>query len=153
MASKRKERKSKRVPAAVHSELTEYTSLLRSIRTTQTLNVTSQLDPEATQDDDARDVWTRWPLPEGDLPRPEWSLQDEIQSFMSNISASNRLDPGLDTQDIEISAMNHLHHILASLAAYLPLRHPSLQNRLNPMDWTSVLDAVCNSVHLGISTE
>ncbi|KAJ3719112.1 hypothetical protein DFJ43DRAFT_1159263 [Lentinula guzmanii] len=33
----------KRIPAALHSELSEYTSLLRAIRTTDTLDVTSQL--------------------------------------------------------------------------------------------------------------
>ncbi len=36
-------KKSTRVPAAFHSELTEYSSLLRALRTTQTLDLTSHL--------------------------------------------------------------------------------------------------------------
>ncbi|KAJ3888413.1 hypothetical protein GG344DRAFT_53671 [Lentinula edodes] len=41
--STRKKSQRKRIPAALHSELTEYSSLLRSLRTNDTLDVTSQL--------------------------------------------------------------------------------------------------------------
>lgn len=41
--STRKKSQRKRIPAALHSELTEYTSLLRSLRTNDALDVTSQL--------------------------------------------------------------------------------------------------------------
>ncbi|KAF8830241.1 hypothetical protein HHX47_DHR2000496 [Lentinula edodes] len=41
--STRKKSQRKRIPAALHSELTEYSSLLRSLRTNDNLDVTSQL--------------------------------------------------------------------------------------------------------------
>ncbi|KAJ3912332.1 hypothetical protein F5877DRAFT_54187 [Lentinula edodes] len=50
--STRKKSQRKRIPAALHSELTEYSSLLRSLRTNDNLDVTSQLTSECINDGD-----------------------------------------------------------------------------------------------------
>ncbi|EKM57226.1 uncharacterized protein PHACADRAFT_59839, partial [Phanerochaete carnosa HHB-10118-sp] len=98
-----------RVPAALHSELTEYSSLLRALRTSNTLDLASQLTvpasgPTSLHEDDAasetslgdeseserpltetkkapKDTWTRWPLLAGDVYVTEWSLEDEVRSI------------------------------------------------------------------------
>ncbi|THU77261.1 hypothetical protein K435DRAFT_702800, partial [Dendrothele bispora CBS 962.96] len=87
--------KRKRVPAALHSELTEYSSLIRALRTSNTLDVTSQLTPSASLSRPAspsvastqskirskkqkKDTWTRWPLLPEDVPVPKWNFEDEV---------------------------------------------------------------------------
>lgn len=119
------------VPAALQEELKEYSSLLRALRTSQTLDVTAHLtEPYANDDSDDeeepgpsksttpaaststaadsskrkrsesepqqphwsnRDQWTRWPIPVKDVPRPDWSLQDEIATIVKHVLATTKL--------------------------------------------------------------
>ncbi|KAH7888258.1 hypothetical protein F5I97DRAFT_976781 [Phlebopus sp. FC_14] len=85
------------VPAALHAELTEYTNLIRVLRTSRTLDLTSHLLEHAAQqrqeeDNDeredagkgkgsgggrTRDTWTPWPLL--DFPVPEWRFDEEMK--------------------------------------------------------------------------
>ncbi|KIJ59758.1 hypothetical protein HYDPIDRAFT_32862 [Hydnomerulius pinastri MD-312] len=79
------------VPAALHAELTEYTNLIRVLRTSRTLDLTSHLLEHATQRrqevpkgedrgaSSERDTWTPWPLM--DFPVPEWKFDDEINQL------------------------------------------------------------------------
>lgn len=210
-------RKRTKVPAALHSELSEYSSLLRALRTSNTLDLASQLTAHATSqstvsgdrkdeahdgddasliDDDgeserprtestskpadalekagddastagpktnrkwprknARDTWTRWPLLAGDVHVPEWSLEDEVrllagQCLKPQPETSNELDSSdvEDTVDplltphalsaLTASTGRYLSEILALLAAYVPPSGGSMQNRVRPMNWESVL--------------
>jgi hypothetical protein len=246
-----------KVPAALHSELSEYSSLLRALRTSNTLDLASQLTsngcatPAASarvyeddfvespvlneegeserpftetatdslgraegsvQSEDTevrklkrkaskakapKDTWTRWPLLAGDMRVPEWSFQDEIKLLVTQALKAQRVDTrrtpstdyvmplkrpssddvppeasssavmsasladaGLDTQssdeeeDIDsvltppvldalaASSGHYLCQILALLAAYVPAGEKSMQNRLHPINWESVLDVV-----------
>jgi hypothetical protein len=59
-----------RVPAALHSELTEYSSLLRALRTTNTLDIASQLTKPVpiASSTSQRETVTRDPTPVVSLP-------------------------------------------------------------------------------------
>ncbi len=219
-----------RVPASLHNELTEYSSLLRALRTSNTLDLASQLtahaasgsrldededDVDPIDDDDAdceserppdesvapsfvseerseasgvassrrvaskattrsigtRDTWTRWPLLAGDVHAPEWSLEDEVKSMaMQTLNAGHveenpaqdnlSVDHSSDFEDtaesrltphalnaITESTGRHLAQILALLAAYIPPNEKSMQNRVRPLNWESVLSiAVANGL-------
>ena len=100
---KKSKGKRKAVPTALRSELEEYSFLLRALRTSDTLDLSSQLIRAARSsqtpegDDDLpsaqtagasgsgsipskpRDNWTRWPLLIQDVPIPEWTLRDEVE--------------------------------------------------------------------------
>ncbi|KAF7792942.1 hypothetical protein EIP86_004045 [Pleurotus ostreatoroseus] len=224
-----------KVPATLHSELSEYSSLLRALRTSDTLDLATQLtapaptlvsshDADDEADDGAserfqtssvaasiegsqasssksqhrgkakRDLWTRWPLLAGDVHVPEWTLEDEVkllalhalQSHPPSIELSEQQDlqreedsddvhtptgetstdapvsdsevPGNifdspeDTIDLEqlltpmfLSSLTSstgvfLARMLALLAAYVPSGGTSMQNRVHPIGWRSVLD-------------
>lgn len=244
-----------KVPAALHSEFTEYSSLLRALRTSNTLDLASQLTapvptttrnslheddgasdpsladegeserpltetvtnsqdhPEGSQqpEDPAvrevrrdakrkarnskapRDTWTRWPLLAGDVYVPEWSLEDEVRSIAAqalhaqwrddsplttgldqaeeeSVDAEQPADPTpadhgpvdatLTLEDeasgdvegpeslltppvlsgLTSSTARFLSQLLALLAAYVPPGEKSMQNRVRPVNWESVLD-------------
>ncbi|TFK53152.1 hypothetical protein OE88DRAFT_1626974 [Heliocybe sulcata] len=238
----------KRVPAALHSELSEYASLLRALRTSSTLDLTGHLThPSSAQDEgdnvdseddfsldgedsrsqvnldqldclrepspeDApeeserekeagpstspspqrqhrkksdkkgkgkqvefdmsdvtpspskrrrRDTWTRWPLLAGDVHIPEWSLEDEIRSAaMQTLSQQLLLEFATTSEQAEaeiaddetvpldalvFSASEHLAHLLSALAAHFPLVEKSMQNRVKPIGWTTVLEVAASS--------
>ncbi|KAK7461028.1 hypothetical protein VKT23_008956 [Stygiomarasmius scandens] len=290
--------KRKRVPAALHSELTEYSSLIRALRTSNTLDVTSQLaryqeesrnvdttdddhtdvDEDLTDEEDyqprrtsvsasmidgpvagpsnyqdlptpdpsqtlgkrkrhtstastspqptspsvsstrpkvqqkkrRRDTWTRWPLLLEDVPVPEWNLADEVAIIVKQVlkaqlpssptssigtaptsspavapptsspapispsppspdhhSGDDDEDENIDSDlDFEsetddeapsyLSALTHsteryLYHVLSSIAAIIPARTASMQNRIKPIDWETVLEALiaCGTVQGG----
>ncbi|KAI0089671.1 hypothetical protein BDY19DRAFT_993242 [Irpex rosettiformis] len=212
-----------RVPTSLHNELTEYSSLLRALRTSNTLDLASQLRTHAStasasqldqEDDDdiepieedgeserpesifpshgsaeptaasgsnnslskpskvkgrsihERDTWTRWPLLAGDVNVPEWSLEDEVKLIATQYLAANGgseqsaqrgpnadqlsdLEFGADSQ-LTLHAVNaltestsrHLSQILALLAAYVPPNELSMQNRVRPLNWESVLNII-----------
>ncbi|KAF9559777.1 hypothetical protein CPC08DRAFT_708531 [Agrocybe pediades] len=214
----------RRVPAALHQELSEYASLLRALRVRDAMDVTKHLvkgSPFAMQLDAAglpmagpsdlnhpynsphktekargkeraqspvipgqhrRDHWTRWPLPLNDVLVPEWTLQDEINVISSHIarqrpplqfpvpiaSAEQQLhaaegddddddrpvqsldmDPDSDDPDapyyvpyLSSIVANYLSVILGILASHTPARPASMQNRIEPLNWRSVLDVV-----------
>lgn len=90
------------VPAALHAELTEYTNLVRVLRTRRTLDLTAHILQHAAQHkgkekEKDTDTWTSWPLI--DCPVPEWSLEDEIQQLgeavvQKQVRAARALDDG-----------------------------------------------------------
>ncbi|KAI0649926.1 hypothetical protein C8Q79DRAFT_1006247 [Trametes meyenii] len=225
-----------KVPAALHSELTEYSSLLRALRTSNTLDLVQHLaepppsplrapsiaadslndqedhelldDPPRTESVSRdlestlgssvrshstghsrkripsgkarqRDTWTRWPLLAGDVHVPEWGLQDEVHHIARQVLASlddeasqmaKRDAVGLGTSSEALSATFSdeddqerpalssvalraltsdsavfLTRILALMAAHVPNAEKSMQNRLRPINWESIVDVV--SVH------
>jgi hypothetical protein len=132
------------VPAALHAELTEYTNLVRVLRTTRTLDLTAHLLHHAAQHSHT-DTWTPWPLI--DCPVPEWPLHDEIQ----HLAEQAREDA--DEDSLSPAAMRHLvlHtgamlvHILNLLADQRPSAPGSMQNRLWAMNWEDVLSLLAVS--------
>ncbi|KAG8218098.1 hypothetical protein J3R82DRAFT_3615 [Butyriboletus roseoflavus] len=153
------------VPTALHAELTEYTNLVRALRTTRTLDLTTHLLQHAARhkENDA-DTWTHWPLI--DCPVPEWSLEDEIQQLGETVvqqqaRAACALDDGEADHDglaadadadSDLEGMSPtaakcliLHtgsvlvHILNLMADQRPLAPGSMQNRLWAMNWEDVI--------------
>lgn len=257
-----------KVPAALHSELSEYASLLRALRTSDTLDLASQLaatasapatapasvhdgvrisddegeserpatesvadlrelDERSIDDDDvsarrpkrkakhkakakakapkaSRDNWTRWPLLAGDVYVPEWSLEDEVRLLATqalkaqlredeepSLPTNEPADPAIDTSttdappagdigpvaasesgtanpaaeeslvddsdddeaveellpphvlsSLTASSGRFLSQVLALLAAYVPPSEKSMQNRVHPITWESIVDIV-----------
>lgn len=236
-ARARMSKKRRVIPAALHSELTEYSSLIRALQTRKILDLTAHLtssqpttssrgsvDEAGYEDDDeadesqiasssqgpsaaggsspsrsssksksqskkkasskgkARDDWTRWPMLAGDVHVPEWGLEDEVAHIALHHLASRRrksrppappapasarkdsVDPedAMDSADEEdedevnrltplalraltTSASIYVSQVLALLAAHVPLAEKSMQNRVRPMDWESVLEIVAAS--------
>ena len=213
----------RKVPAALHRELSEYSALLRALRSRDTMDVTKYLTKpspfampfnEACADlpmDEAssskgsnqqsntpsysrdgtpsaysrssdgkatkkkhipRDHWTRWPLMLHDVLKPEWTLEDEVAVLASQVlkarsvpySGSSEdcfdeesqddlivLDTEIDDDDPDPAFFvpsltyiinNFLSTILAELASHTPPRPPSMQNRIEPLNWRAVIDAV-----------
>ena len=106
----------------LHAELTEYTNLVRVLRTTRTLDLTAHLLHHAAQHTDT-DTWTPWPLI--DCPVPEWSLQDEIQHLAESVAHE-------DSDSDSDSPSSHL--VLHTSSA-----PGSMQNSLWAMNWEDVL--------------
>lgn len=202
--------KRRRVSAALHAELTEYSSLLRALRSSSTLDVvpdcleflgtesepihdlpqsvspcpspysdvssyplshTNSIGPRNKRQckpiypnfNRRRDRWTRWPLLLKDVHIPEWSLEDEVGHIAERILNSrirqaafkvcSEDEEHLDTANSTLSflphlsnaASNYLSSIFALLAANIPNRAESLQNRIEPMGWRGVLSVLCSS--------
>ncbi|TFK75646.1 hypothetical protein BDN72DRAFT_831970 [Pluteus cervinus] len=172
--------KYRKLPATLQSELTEYSSLLRALRASDTLDVAANLhkppptrpsragrrrsshessdndvdDTESPVDDGRmsalgtedyppptsplqsrglsvsepgssmarrgssrkrkqqspstqtrkrkRDNWTRWPLRPGDVPKPEWSLEEEVAAVVSRVMKESEMDgPGALVDDLD----------------------------------------------------
>ncbi|KAF7329781.1 hypothetical protein MKEN_00241400 [Mycena kentingensis (nom. inval.)] len=102
-----------------------------------------------------RDTWTRWPLLVGDTKVPEFGLDDEIavlvrQSLPDDIAGDEDEDDSDNAYLAPIcaSATSFLSSILALLAHHTPARPQSMQDRLNPIGWQTVLDvaAACGDV-------
>lgn len=150
------------VPPSLHAELTEYTNLIRVLRTTRTLDLTNHLLQYATQrrqqEDSKRDTWTRWPLL--DFPVPEWPLDDEIMVLSESVFRQLQDDEdarevGESSSDITTTNTANLHpsaahllvgnigallaHILDILADQRPSTTASMQPRLFPMNWEDVI--------------
>ncbi|KAG6375321.1 hypothetical protein JVT61DRAFT_3548 [Boletus reticuloceps] len=151
------------VPTALHAELTEYTNLVRVLRTTRTLDLTAHLLHHAAQyKDNEADTWTSWPLI--DCTVPEWSFEDEIRQLGETVVRARDgdddeldSDSDLDLDGLSPAAENRLvfHsgavlvHILNLLADQRPAASGSMQNRLWPMNWEDVISllAVSGVVH------
>ncbi|KAF7440029.1 hypothetical protein PC9H_000370 [Pleurotus ostreatus] len=204
--------KRKQIPTELHSELSEYSSLLRALRTSHTLDLSSQLtqrqsspqsgstsqedldelialdDADRSQDDlraeaDAHtlnamtadssyhaarssasqsqgkkksDTWMRWPLLEGDVLVPEWGFEDEIKLLGLHVLRSHYGQDATSDEDdwdeeFESSAWSsslaqvsslHLSRILGLLATHTPIGNKSMQNRINPVGWEMVINAL-----------
>lgn len=193
----------RQVSAALHTELSEYSSLIRALRTGDTLDLASQLTrpqpsastyqqnaPESDKDPTpsdvstsrdvspnikgkgrskdsrstgkakAKDNWTRWPLLARDIRAPEFEFRDEVKAIASHILQSQLLKnsngtdilpadkdedtifPPLLLDSLTLASATHLSQILSALAAHIPLMEKSMQNRIKPIGWESVLDIV-----------
>lgn len=166
----------RRVPAALHFELTEYASLLRALRTREAMDLTAHLTKPSPSTGRKRDNWTRWPLLLQDVPIPEWTLEDEVAVIASRVIKAptfpvsqgplehddpSHTDYVMNTQCDEDDPdhpvyVPHLTSIIASLlstvfsllARHTPARPASMQNRIEPLNWRSVIDVI---VGCGIS--
>lgn len=135
---KKSKGKRKAVPTALRSELEEYSFLLRALRTSDTLDLSSQLiraarSSQTPEGDDAhslplaqtaeasgsnsisrksKDSWTRWPLLIQDVPIPEWILQDEVErlanKFLQPPNNSNEETDGETEELIDSASVKHL---------------------------------------------
>jgi hypothetical protein len=210
----------KQVSSALYTELSEYSSLIRALRTSDTLDLASQLTrpqpaastsqlntPESDEDQTevttpnastsreispsvglgkgkgkgrlkgsrkagsserakskAKDNWTQWPLLAGDIHAPEFEFRDEIKALALHVVQSQRLEDSNDaalsddddTDDddedtilppslldsLTLASATHLSQVLSALAAHIPLMEKSMQNRIKPIGWESVLDIV-----------
>ncbi|KAI6117596.1 hypothetical protein EDD16DRAFT_1707661 [Pisolithus croceorrhizus] len=140
------------VAAPLHAELTEYANLIRALRTSRTLDLTTHLLQDAAQQGQsqgsnkaaARDTWTRWPLP--DFPIPEWRLDDEEDSIADGQGDAS--DPEADDLHPPITQLLVAHigallaHVLIALADLRPATVASMQNRLSPLNWQDVVNAL-----------
>ena len=173
-------RKLKTVPAALHSELSEYSSLLRALRTNDILDLSSQLLRTTSYEDATgeaannvgtsgsqtftkrkeKDNWTRWPLLTDNINVPEFGFQDEVKALA--IQALKTQEDSPDSQNMEdldeeivlphqlldtitLATSSYLSRTLAALAAHTPPVEKSMQNRLKPFGWKSVLEIVAVS--------
>lgn len=117
-----------------------------------------------------RDQWTRWPLMLDDVLKPEWTLEDEVAVVASQVTKARPhplselspddppsdedfvvLDLQLEDDDpdppfyvpsLTYVVANFLSTILAELASYIPARPCSMQNRVEPLNWEAVVNAV-----------
>lgn len=160
------------VAAPLHAELTEYTNLIRALRTNRTLDLTTHLlqnaaqqrQPEGSKGAADRDTWTRWPLP--DFPVPEWRLDDEVETLgelvihqlgdgREEFKEESAAEEHEDADDPEIDELHPstahllvahagalLVHVLNVLADLRPATVASMQNRLSPINWEDVLSAL-----------
>ena len=182
-------RKLRTVPAALHSELSEYSSLLRALRTNDTLDLASQLlrtqPATSTSNEDPSvdleqavpspnnlesysgsqslakrknlDNWTRWPLLTDDIHVPEFGFQDEVKALAMQALKTQQDSSDMEDLDeetvlphhlsdtITLAVSSHLSRTLAALAAHTPPAEKSMQNRLKPFGWKSVLEIVAVS--------
>jgi hypothetical protein len=227
--------KKQRLPAALHFELTEYASLLRALRTRDTMDLTAHLTkpspftlhPQVNSDNDdellddlssrsasavnsrensvfagpsdldhpinkaieeepaksskkvapkrKRDHWTRWPLLLEDVPIPEWTLEDEVAVIASRVVKSRPtptfpvfegplehddpshtdyvMNTGVEEDDpdhpfyvpyLTSITASLLSTIFSLLAKHTPARSASMQNRIEPLNWRSVVDVLVN---------
>ncbi|KAI6110084.1 hypothetical protein F5141DRAFT_1118563 [Pisolithus sp. B1] len=157
------------VAAPLHAELTEYTNLIRALRTSRTLDLTTHLLQDAAQQRQSqgsnraaeRGTWTRWPLP--DFPIPEWRLDDEVRTLgelvLHQLGEMLKEDPIAERQgDPSDPEADDLHppttrllvahigalltHVLNALADLRPATVASMQNRLSPLNWQDVVNAL-----------
>lgn len=219
------------MPTALHAELTEYSSLLRALRTSATADLATHLTQgslsSAAPSDDVplpnfderegyateepplteyfssevgssrptspvlsrvpgkgkrRDTWTRWPLLAGDVHVPEWSLSDEVRHIAESALASPKgqalprprvtddalpgpgessptadsprtsdeedehlaaSESSLGLQALTADAAAFLARVLALVAAHVPAAEKSMQNRVRPISWETVVDVAC----------
>jgi hypothetical protein len=180
--------KRKQVAAGLHSELSEYSSLLRTLHTNDTLDLTKHItlppptetrrnakrarsdvdegsssvdepkeEPPKQPKNRKRDTWTRWPLLVNDVYVPEWGLEDEIGVLVRLCQRNNPHPAFPDSEEpnptppdadeppyflphLTQSASNFLSSILALIALHTPARPQSMQDRINPIGWQTVLE-------------
>ncbi|KAG9309766.1 hypothetical protein JVU11DRAFT_10140 [Chiua virens] len=147
------------VPAALHNELTEYTNLIRVLRTNRALDLTTHLlnHVEEQKVKTEADTWTSWPLI--DCPVPEWSLSDEIHHLGESVMQKRAQDANecsdAESSNSDFDALSPtaasclvLHtgallvRILNLMADQRPSAPGSMQNRLWPMNWQDVISVL-----------
>jgi hypothetical protein len=139
----------------LNAELEAHVGAIRALRTEYTLDLTAHLithlrhedpKPELRVGRHGRDQWTRWPLP--DAPQSDWDLEDEIgvmvrQQFAKKRSSSGKLDLDEVEEDYADDLTRHLtpiliqflEKILVIVEEHMFPRPPSLQDKINPLNW------------------
>jgi hypothetical protein len=148
---------------ALAAEVSEYTSLLRALQAADTLDITAHLarphvpndvhdETDSASPTKATDACDRWPLLLHDVYVPEWSFADEVRLLASQARRALDEEPEADLEDegptsdvLTDAASAYLSGILAAIADHVPLTAKSLQNRLSPLGWESVLQIVSAS--------
>ena len=158
-------------PSDLHSELSEYSSLLRALRSSSHLDLLSELVTKDVEPNDVSErfsseapsqcklelhtgLMTRWPLAPTELADHGWTLEDEILPIIRSLIDNDDMHLNdLSVRAISLSAVQHIQSILACIAAHHPGRAPSLQNRLRPIGWNEVLDSVATNMPGMLSQE
>lgn len=142
------------VASELHSELSEYSFLLRSIRAADTLDLTSRLTapkhraasatnatpdpallPEDSDEENSRDSngWTRWPLEAGEVNVPEFGFAEEVRLLLrtalsqqqpADSSSAIQLSDDTDSQELVRDTVNSSHAFLSSLLAQIANHGP-----------------------------
>ena len=115
-----------------------------------------------------RETSSRWPLLVDDVCVPEWGLEEEMKLLASQslkrlqpdagLRAHHNLGPSTEGEDedededdilsesfvdaLTTASSSHLSQIFSLLAAHVPLSENSMQGRIMPISWESVLDIV-----------
>ena len=118
-----------------------------------------------------KDSWTRWPLLIQDVPIPEWTLQDEVERLVHRFlnlpnspgeemrEETEELIDSVTLKNLTLETTEYLSHLLAAIAAHVPMVEGSMQNRLKPLNWENVLaivgatgtvDPRCGGFHFSI---
>ena len=128
--------------------------------------------PKKVTPQQKRDQWTRWPLLLEDVPIPEWTLEDEVAVIASRVMKARPTpafegprehdDPSytdyvmsteLEEDDpdypfyvpyLTSTIASFLSTIFSLLAKHTPARPASLQNRIEPLNWRSVIDVIAD---------
>ncbi|KAF9011893.1 hypothetical protein BDQ17DRAFT_1420297 [Cyathus striatus] len=109
-----------------------------------------------------RDLWTRWPLPINDVEVPEFTLEEELVALAKDSLKRNppplpdiTYQPGgrstsygtpfirnsyVTDSDSDEHRFSFLSSIFALLSAHTQPGSASTRNRVQPMDWKSILD-------------
>ncbi|KAH6910778.1 hypothetical protein BKA70DRAFT_1147044 [Coprinopsis sp. MPI-PUGE-AT-0042] len=111
---------SKKIPKQLHAELSEYTTLLRALKTRDLLDLSAQLQaPELTRraewepkdsSDQPRpltykkEIWTRWPLDPKDIYVPIWEMQDEVAVVSRCVLKQQRASDSEREDDAELDS-------------------------------------------------
>ncbi|KAF9452123.1 hypothetical protein P691DRAFT_268621 [Macrolepiota fuliginosa MF-IS2] len=143
------------------TEVEEYSSLVRALKTEHTLDLAAHLlehfheETKPTAQLHNRDQWTRWPLP--DAPLADWDLEDEIRAIVRHWLLEKRdLEKNLDLDDAEEDyvedlvdhlmpiLLNFLERILTLVHAHVFPRPPCLQDRINPLNWRDLANILAS---------
>ncbi|KAJ7028715.1 hypothetical protein C8F04DRAFT_51891 [Mycena alexandri] len=149
-----KRKRPSEVPRALHSELSEYASLLRALSSKDTTDVVqtisqkrrkrleesiplTQVAGESAQEQPKnpekkqRDIWTRWPMLVTDIQLPEFALHQELETLMHQClrSTSDPSDDDSIPEDDSASCLPHLaesaSNLLSSVLALIAHHTPT----------------------------
>lgn len=149
-------------PHDLDNELSEYASLIRALRTGHTLDLTTHIleylhgDARAMGELHSRDQWTRWPLP--DAAPSEWKLEDEIAVIIRHQFVKKRggVEKDVNLDDSEERYVGHLvryltpilvnflERILVIVEDHTFPRSSSMQNRINPLNWSDLANILAS---------
>jgi hypothetical protein len=141
---------SKKIPKQLHTELSEYTALLRALKTRDLLDLSAQLQTPELTSQPKKDIWTRWPLNPKDIYVPLWELQDEVAVISRSVIKEDEPDlddePPPHTYHIAHLLSSFLDHIFATLALHTPPRPRSMLNRIAPLNWEFVVNTLATEL-------
>ncbi|KAJ2914598.1 hypothetical protein MD484_g5844, partial [Candolleomyces efflorescens] len=138
------------LPEKLRLELTEYAALLRSLRVNDLLDLSTRLTHDGAADN------ARWPLLPHDVAVPEWSLSEEVRVLAKAVLRQTGSTPDFELELDEDSrrldplprlVTDFLTHALNMLVYHIPARPASMQNRITPVSWDTVVHILTSSVH------